>query len=176
MNDDFFDEQPPSKSQRKREAHALQALGENLVALREGQLDRIPLPADLHAAILEARRLHQRGARKRQMQYIGKLMRQLDDPAAVQAAYERVVHPGEAETRLLHRLERWRERLIEDGDAAIGDWLAEHPDTNRQHLRQLVRAARRERDQSATPKKTRELFRYLKTVIEAETGDSEENG
>ncbi len=176
MHDDFFDEQPPSKSRRKREAHALQSLGENLVALKAGQLERIPLPADLQAAILEARRLHQRGARKRQMQYIGKLMRQLDDPAAVQAAYDRVVHPGEAETRLLHRLERWRDRLLEDGDAAVGDWLAEHPDTDRQHLRQLVRAARRERDQSATPKKTRELFRYLKTVIEAETSEGEENG
>jgi len=166
MNDDFFDEQPPSKSRRKREAHALQTLGENLVALKDGQLERIPLPADLHAAILEARRLHQRGARKRQLQYIGRLMRQLDDPDAVQAAYERVVHPGEAETRHLHRLERWRDRLLEDGDAAMGDWLAEYPDTDRQHLRQLIRAARKERERQQPPKKARELFRYLRSFME----------
>ncbi len=164
--DDLFDERAPSKSQRKREAHALQALGENLVALTPSQLARIPLPDDLRAAIEEARRLHQRGARKRQMQYIGKLMRQLDDPAQVQAAWERVVAPGEAETRRLHRLERWRDRLLEEGDAALGDWLAEHPATDRQHLRQLVRAALKERQRQQAPKKARELFRYLRSFME----------
>ncbi len=164
--DDLFDERPPSKSQRKREAHALQGLGENLVALTPSQLARLPLPDDLRAAIEEARRLRQRGARKRQMQYIGKLMRQLDDPEALQAAYRRIVAPGEVETRRLHRLERWRNRLLEEGDAALGEWLAEHPDTDRQHLRQLVRAALKERQRQQPPKKARELFRYLRSFVE----------
>ncbi len=165
-DDDFHDDRPPSKSQRKREAHALQALGENLVALTPAQLARIPLPDDLRAAIDEARRLRQRGARKRQMQYIGKLMRLLDDPAEVQAAWERVTAPGEAETRRLHRVERWRDRLLEEDDAALGDWLAEHPATDRQHLRQLVRAALKERERQHPPKKARELFRYLRSFME----------
>ncbi len=164
-DDEFFDERP-SKSQRKREAHALQALGERLVDLKPQQLERIPLPPDLHDAIREAQRLHQRGARKRQLQYIGRLMRELDDPAAVQAAWERITRPGEAETRLHHRLERWRDRLVEEGDAALADWLAEHPATDRQHLRQLVRAARKERERQQPPKKARELFRYLRSCLE----------
>ncbi|MDH3948291.1 MAG: DUF615 domain-containing protein, partial [Gammaproteobacteria bacterium] len=75
-DDDPFDNAPISKTQRKRDAHALQELGESLVKLNKSALEQIPLPADLHAAIAEAQRLHQRGALKRQLQYIGKLMRQ----------------------------------------------------------------------------------------------------
>ena len=164
MHDD--EQLPPSKSRRKREAHALQTLGENLVALTPNQLAPLTLPDDLRAAIEEARRLRQRGARKRQLQYIGRLMRQLDDPDALQAAYKRIVAPGEAETRRLHRLERWRDRLLEEGDAALGEWLDEHPDTDRQHLRQLIRAALKERQRQQPPKKARELFRYLRAFVE----------
>ena len=78
MHNDPFDETPVSKSQRKREAHALQALGESLVKLNKSALSQIPLSDDLRNAIEEAQHLSQRGALKRQLQYIGKLMRQSD--------------------------------------------------------------------------------------------------
>ncbi len=89
---------PPSKSQRKRDATALQDLGEQLVELTPVQLERIPLPDDVLAAVRTARTISQRGGRKRQLQYIGKLMRQIDDPEAIRAAL-RAVLPGQSSRR-----------------------------------------------------------------------------
>jgi ribosome-associated protein len=164
MNDNPFDESLVSKSQRKREAHALQALGESLVKLNKSALAQIPLPDDLRNAIDEARRLHQHGALKRQLQYIGKLMRQCDvEP--IRTAFEKVTNSFREDVEQHHELEQWRDRLISDGDPALEKLLTEYPEADRQHLRQLIRTAQKETASGKPPKAARELFRYLREVL-----------
>jgi len=164
MYDDPFDEAPISKSQRKREAHALQALGESLVKLNKSALAQIPLPDGLRHAIEEAQRLHQHGALKRQLQYIGKLMRQCDvEP--IRTAYEKVTNSFREDVEHHHELELWRDRLLSDGDPALEQLLAEYPGVDRQHLRQLIRTAHMEAAKAKPPKAARELFRYLRELI-----------
>ena len=166
MYDDSFDETPVSKSQRKREAHALQALGKALVNLNTSALNQIPLPVDLRHAIEEAQRLHQHGALKRQLQYIGKLLRQCEvEP--IQAAYEKVTNSYRQDVEQHHKLEQWRDRLLSEGDQALEELLAEHTDVDRQHLRQLIRTANQEAAKGKPPKAARELFRYLRDLFSA---------
>lgn len=164
MHDDPFEEAPVSKSQRKREAHALQALGESLVKLNKSALSQIPLSDDLRNAIYEARRLQQHGALKRQLQYIGKLMRQCDvEP--IRAAYEKVTNSYREDVEQHHALEQWRDRLLSDGDHALEQLVAEYPGVDRQHLRQLIRTAHKEATKNKPPKAARELFRYLREIL-----------
>lgn len=164
MEEDPIEKAPASKSQRKREAHALQALGEALVKLTKPALQQIPLPDDLRNAIEEAQRLHQHGALKRQLQYIGKLMRQCDvEP--IRAAYEKVTNSYREDVEQHHKLEQWRDRLLSEGDRALEQLLAQHADVDRQHLRQLIRAAHQEVAKGKPPKAARELFRYLREVF-----------
>ena len=164
MHDDPFDQAPISKSQRKREAHALQALGESLVKLNKSALAQIPLSDGLRHAIEAAQHLHQHGALKRQLQYIGKLMRQCDvEP--IRTAYEKVTNSFREDVEQHHELEQWRDRLLSDGDAAMEQLLAEYPGVDRQHLRQLIRTAQMETAKAKPPKAARELFRYLRELI-----------
>ena len=164
MEEDPIEKAPVSKSQRKREAHALQTLGEALVKLTKPALQQIPLPDDLRNAIEEAQRLHQHGALKRQLQYIGKLMRQCDvEP--IRAAYEKVTNSYREDVEQHHKLEQWRDRLLSEGDRALEQLLAQHADVDRQHLRQLIRAAHQEVATGKPPKAARELFRYLREVF-----------
>ena len=150
----------PSKSQLKREAHALLELGRTLVELPEGRLNALPLDDDLRAAVDLARRIHARSGRKRQLQYIGKLLRN-GDPQPVIDALEGMHQEDRRAARTFHQLEEWRERFIHEGDDAVGDWLAQHPGTDRQHLRQLIRQAQKDyRDNK--PKGPRMLFRFLR--------------
>lgn len=161
MDDEYEDhETAVSKSQRKRDMTALQDLGADLVSLPASQLETFDLPDNLRAAILEARRLTSHGALRRQMQYIGKLMRTVEsEPIAARLAAIR----GEslAAKAEFHALERWRDRLLADDDA-LTDWLAAHPGSDAQQLRQLIRNARREAAESKPPKAARALFRYLR--------------
>jgi ribosome-associated protein len=163
-DDDTFEDSPVSKSQRKREAHALQALGESLVKLNQSALKQIPLPDDLLTAITEAQRLHQHGALKRQLQYIGKLMRQYEiEP--IQQAYDKVTHSYRDDVQQHHQLEQWRDRLLAEGDKALEELLREHPAVDRPHLRQLIRRAQKEALNAKPPKAARELFRYLRQLL-----------
>lgn len=164
MYDDPFDEAPVSKSQRKRDAHALQALGEALVKLNKAALSQIPLSDDLRSAIAEAQRLAQRGALKRQLQYIGKLMRQTD-VAPIRDAFEKVTHSYREDVEHHHHLEQWRDRLLTEGDTALEQLLTEKADVDRQHLRQLIRAAKQETVKDKPPRAARELFRYLRQIF-----------
>ena len=164
---DSYDEAPVSKSQRKRDAHALQALGESLVQLNKAALQQIPLPDDLHAAITEAQRITQHGALKRQLQYIGKLMRQYEvEP--IRLAYEKVTHSYREDVQQHHLLEQWRDRLLAEGDKALEEFLQEFPTVDRQHIRQLVRRAQKESASAKPPKAARELFRYLRQFLSAQ--------
>ncbi|HKK05905.1 MAG TPA: ribosome biogenesis factor YjgA [Gammaproteobacteria bacterium] len=153
-----------SKSQRKREADALQELGEALLRFTPAELERVDLPAALLDALLAAQRIHQRSAHKRQLQYIGKLMRSID-PEPVRHALDRLTEHDRQSTAELHRIERWRERLLEEGDAALGELVDAHPDADRQHLRQLVRSAQREHLANRPPTSARALFRYLRELM-----------
>jgi ribosome-associated protein len=155
-DDDEDGERGPSKSQRKRDMHELQALGKTLTELSAERLARIE-------AIVEFRRLRAHEARRRQLQLIGKLMRPLD-ATAVREAIDRVTGDSQAAVAAMHRAERLRERLLQD-DAALTDFLAEFPAADAQQLRRLVRAARREHDAARPPKSARELYKLLHALV-----------
>jgi ribosome-associated protein len=152
-----------SKTRLKREMLALQDIGEALVALPEGRLAELGLPERLREAVLEARRISKFGALRRQLQYIGRLMREADS-VSIAARLEAWSGQSRQATAYLHVLERWRERLLED-DRALEDLLATHPDTDVQRVRTLVRNARREQALGRAPASYRELFQVLKTII-----------
>ncbi len=154
-----------SKSQLKRESHALTDLGKELVELAPSKLKTIPLSDNLEEAVALARRLKSGSGRKRQLQYIGKLLRSTDVEPII-AAMDALKLEHAHENARLHKLEQWRDRLIEEGDSALGELLAEHPDADRQHLRQLLRNAQKEQKQNKPPKSARELFKYLRDNIE----------
>jgi ribosome-associated protein len=154
-----------SKSQLKRDSHALQDLGEELVGLPAAKLARIPMPEELADAVALARKIKARGGLKRQLQYIGKIMRSIDAEPIEKALNELRSAAGK-ETAKFHRLEQWRDRLVAEGDAALGQLLDEFPHADRQHLRQLIRNAQQEAAKSKPPKSAREIFRYLRDLAE----------
>lgn len=154
-----------SKSQRKRELNELKTLGWKLLDFSDDALRQLLLPEKLLEAIRTAKRISAHGARKRQMQYIGKLMRDID-AAPVRAAIAAREHQQDTNTRAFHLLEELRDRLITEGDSAIPGVLAEFPRTDRQHLRKLVRQARKEVETQQPPRSSRQLFRYLRELQE----------
>ena len=134
-----------SRTDLKRESDELQDLGKELLGLRVDLFDAVGLPEKLVDAIAEAKRITNFEGKRRQMQYVGKLMRKLD-PAQVQAARQALEeqHKGSATEKLqLHLVEQWRDRLIAD-DNTLAPWMAEHPDTDTQQLRALIRQARKD--------------------------------
>lgn len=161
-------DQPPdenSKSQRKRDVTALQVLGEELLKLNAGQLEQIPLQEDVRSAIEEALNMNARGALRRQKQYIGKLMRNVD-PVPIQAALDAIKEHGHASAARFRELERWRDRLLAEGDAAISAFMQTYPQAERARLRTLARNAQTEQARGDTPKSARALFRYLRDITE----------
>jgi len=163
-----------SKSQRKREMTALQELGEELVRLNEEQLAKLPLTDELREAIRAARAMHARGARYRQMQYIGRLMREVD-PAPIKELFDALQNKRNQATALLHRAEKWRDQLIAGDSEVLEEVFIVSPATDRQHLRQLIRNAQKEEAAGKPPKSSRELFRYLRELQE-EANRQEETG
>ena len=163
MHDEEFDseELPPSKSQLKRDAHALQQLGTELLDVPEAAWQTLRLPDQLIAALKEAKRIPSRGARKRQLQYIGKLMREVD-PEPIQQYFEQLRLETRLQARKHHALEDWRDRMLSEGDAAIQEFVETQPTADRQHLRQLVRQAKKEQAADKPPKSSRALFRYIR--------------
>jgi len=153
-----------SKSQRKRESTALQDLGKELFELSRDQLKKMDLPESLLGALLEAKRLTSHGAMRRQMQYIGKVMRDIETEPILQhlAAIRGESNLAKA---AFHALENWRARLIQD-DAALAEWLAGHPQTDVQQFRQLIRNARKEAAEAKPPKSSRALFKLLREYSE----------
>jgi ribosome-associated protein len=161
--EDREDPARPSKSQRKRDMAALQDLGTELVTLNADQLAHIELPERLHEAIVDAQRIRDFEGRRRQMQFIGKLMREID-PAPIRAKLDEwngVARAGMAQQRLV---ERWREQLLGE-DAALTLFAAEYPGCDLQHLRSLIASVKRDRAQNHTPKNFRELFRAVRDIV-----------
>lgn len=157
------DQQEISKTRRKQLMHDLQELGEALVELPKDKLQQLDLPENLRDAIMEARRITAHGGRRRQLQYVGKLMRNVD-PEPIQVKLDQWNGNHAEETARMHRLESWRKRLIED-DAALGDFLTRNPAFDVQHLRTLIRNARKEAQQNKPPKSSRELFRLIRDTL-----------
>ena len=154
---------PPSKSQRKRDMHLLQKLGEELVALPLSQLQNIPLPDDLASAINEARKITSFGAKKRQLQYIGRLMRNVD-PEPIQQALLAIKNQAHKSINQFHQLEQWRDWLIDEGVSLIDAAVLAFPGIDRQRLRQLIRNAQNEAKTDAPGVHARSLFRYLQEI------------
>ncbi|TNE76573.1 MAG: DUF615 domain-containing protein [Gammaproteobacteria bacterium] len=155
------EEQPKSKSALKREMSALQKLGEELVELPSAKLAKVPMPEELEEAVTLARRLKNREGKRRQLQYIGKIMRTIDSDA-IKQALEGFHHESVAFRQQFHKLENWRDRLLTEGDRALDDLLVEMPSLDRQHLRQLIRQANKEASQNKPPAAARKLFQYLR--------------
>ena len=152
-----------SKSQKKREASALQDLGMQLTQLSEEQLQRVPLPNNLLDAILAARKIHQHGGLKRQQQYIGKLMRDID-PQPIKQVLNQIQLQHKRETSQLHQIESWRDQLISNSSAALDEILTQFPDLDRQYLRQLIRNAQDGGNEQKSKKASRKLFQYLQEL------------
>jgi ribosome-associated protein len=171
------------RGKRKRETHAITDLGVELTLLRAEKLAALPLPDRLREAIDEARRLTSFGAQRRQALFIGKLMRKLDEEvlAAVRSVVDVDRSRAARETAALHRAERWRDALIAD-DAELGRWLDEHPATDAQPLRALIRQARKDAKTEQVPgekprqgRAYRQIFALVRAALAAPTTDAEED-
>ena len=155
------DEHYISKSQAKRDVEAMQKLGEKLVKLSPNEVDKFDLEERLKDAILFAQTIRSHSAHRRQMQLIGKLMRQTD-AENIEAQFERYHNQLTEQTAQFHQIESWRDRLIQEGDSAINEVLSDYPQLERSRLRQLTRNIHKETEQNKPPKSARQLFKYLK--------------
>ena len=149
-----------SKTKRKQEMTALQSLGARLVDLPESQIAELPMEDNLREAVLEAKRITSHEAKRRQMQYVGRLMREID-PAALRERLEAMTGHSAQAAAAHRRLEAWRERLLAD-DEALTAFAAEHPGADLQALRTLIRNTRKEQKEAKPPRSYRELFRLIK--------------
>ena len=156
-------ELPPSKTRLKQQMHALQDIGEQLIQLDLRRLTELSLPEGLTEAILEAKRMRKHGAIRRQMQFIGKLMRNVD-ATPIKQKLEAWNSVSLQQTAWLHGLERWRERLLSD-EQALGELAQQFPAADLQQLRTLVRNAHKERLANKPPKSFRALFQELQKII-----------
>ena len=158
-----------SKTRLKHQSHDLQKLGVALAALSEDRLAATDMPESLRDSLHEYRRTKSHEGRRRQMQYVGKLMRNADETVLREAVAAATLGSAR-ETLALHESERWRAELIASDDA-LTTWLHQHPETDTQQLRSLVRAARRDAAalpaEARQPKSFRELFQFLKPMIQA---------
>lgn len=167
VEDEGTDFEQKSKSQLKREMISVQDLGEELVELPIRLLQRFDLPESLLDAIETARSITSRGARKRQLQYIGRLMREVD-AEPIRKTMDDIKHRQVHAAQQLHLIERWRERLLQEGDGAIQALCEEYSGTDRQHVRQWLRAVEQERAENKPPTAARALFQYLRELITPE--------
>ncbi len=154
---------PPSKTRRKQEMHALQDIGEQLVQLDLKRISELGLPETLTDAIHEAKQMHKHGALRRQMQYIGKLMRDVD-VAPILEKFDLWNGVSLQHTAWLHLLERWRVRLLAD-DQALAELGQKYPAADLQRLRVLMRNTHKEKLANKPPRSFRALFHELQTII-----------
>ncbi|MEM1404784.1 MAG: ribosome biogenesis factor YjgA [Pseudomonadota bacterium] len=158
----------PSKTALKREMTARQELGEALCKLSAKELEKIPIESeDLLEAIRESHRISHHSGLRRHRQYIGKLMRRID-PQPIQEAMDRLYQERRAGAKAFQELEQLRDTLIRDGDKALAPVIDRFPQADRQHLRQLVREAQREKKADKPPTASRRLFRYLRELEPSE--------
>lgn len=154
-----------NKTRVKLEIDALVTLGKAVAALSKDQFEAMPLPDTLKESIVTVRKLTKNGAIKRQYKYIGKLLREMgDDVDGVFQALDKQLDKDRSATARLHQLEHWRDRLSEEGDTALGDFVANFPQADRQHIRQLQRKAKQELEREKPPAAARKIFQYIKEI------------
>ena len=165
----------PSKSELKRQSNELQKLGEQLVDAPRDRVKRVPMPEDVRDVILETQTITNHEGRRRALQFVGKKMRTLDEEevAVIQRTIDSWKGASKAETAALHALERRREKLLAD-DKALTALLEENPELDVQHLRTLIRNARKEVAENKPPKAYREIFQILKDLGKKKKADAEE--
>lgn len=154
-----------SKSEIKRDAEELKRLGAELVDLGKNSLDKIPLDEDLRNAIELAQRIKKEG-RRRQLQLIGKMLRQRDEDP-IRQALDKLKNRHNQQVALFHKLEHLRDRLIDQGDDAMTEVITLYPQADRQQLRSMIRNAQKEKAANKTPKAARQIFQYLRELAEA---------
>ncbi|MEJ2361662.1 MAG: ribosome biogenesis factor YjgA [Gammaproteobacteria bacterium] len=158
-----------SKQQQKREAEAAQALGKDIVELPVAQfrqvLEKLELPEKLHDAMVQCRDMKAREARRRQLQFIGKLMRDIElEP--VHEVMNRLKQGGQLARAQLHQLETWRERLLNEGETALQELISLYPQADIKKIQQYVATAKHESAHKQTPRAARQLFRYLRELMQ----------
>lgn len=173
-NETHDDDDWVSKTQRKNECDGKQELGEKMITLNKEDLADIHMDDELRHAIEEAQRMRSNGALKRQRQYIGKLIRNLDDET-LEPQLNRVLHKHDVFSAEFKRMEKWRDNILENGDKGINDFLEQYPMADRHHLRQLVRNANKEKQNNKPPSAFRQIFKYIREVAE-QAYDNNENG
>lgn len=172
FDDQDFDQERPSKTQRKKQMHELQALGEYLLNLKPDVQQQFPLSDSLQKALEEATRITKREALRRHKQFIGRLMRDEPEIDVIRAKVEAMESATEVNSRLFKQLEMLRENLITGDNSTIGSTIEMYPEIDRQKLRQLVKKAKQERqrieagDASLSPANARALFRFLRETQE----------
>jgi ribosome-associated protein len=155
---------PLSKTQRKKDMLALQELGKKLIALPASQLAKIPLPDILIEAIRLSHTLKSNEAKRRHLQYIGKVMREID-PEPIEVALKQIQFKNEQRTSQFHLVEQWRDKLISGDDTILQSFLEAYPKTDRQKLRQLVRKAKHDHVKQKNTGGETGLFRYLRELL-----------
>jgi ribosome-associated protein len=166
---DNTEEEWISKSQRKRDCDALQNISDRLLKLKPDELALIDLPDELKDALHEAQRIRSNSALKRQRQYLGKIMRTCDSDH-LENQLNSVIHRNDTNTAQFKKIERWRDRLIENDKQVLGEIIRQHPALDRQHVHNLVRQAAKEASAEKPPAASRKLFKYLRE-ISVESGE-----
>lgn len=157
-------DEPVSKSQKKREADFLQKMGVKFIDLSITKLSLLPLPDNLYKAIIDAKSIKSHGAKRRQAQLIGKLMRAADYEEIL-SVYERMLEEDSAVTASFHEVEHWRNRLINEGKEALTEFIEAYHPEDVQHLRQLIKKAMDEQQKEKNLGASKALFRYLRSSI-----------
>jgi ribosome-associated protein len=161
--DDAAEELQPSKTRIKKQMHELRDLGRELTELGKDQIAQLDIPDSLRDALREMKNINKFGAQRRQIQYIGKLMRDID-PAPILARLDAWKGKSQHHVAYMHRLERWRDRLLQSEDA-FTELLSAYPQADAQRLRALIRNAQRELATQKPPKNYREIFQMLREII-----------
>ncbi|MEK8078964.1 ribosome biogenesis factor YjgA [Pseudomonas sp. XK-1] len=165
--DDFSGEK--SKTQVKRELHALQDLGQRLTTLKLDLLNKLPLTDELRRALAEAPKHTANAAKKRHVQFIGRLMRD-QDIESILTLLDQLDASTRQYNERFHNLERWRDRLLNGDDDTLEKFVGEYPEADRQHLRQLIRQGQHELAQNKPPAASRKIFKYIRELDETQRG------
>lgn len=170
--DEYPQEFQKSKTATKREMIELQQLGERLLELNPDQLKKLVLPDELIVALKESKKITAHGAKRRHLQFIGRLMRKIEDPQPIRDYLQELQTKNQRASAYHHMLESWREKLITQGPQILTEYFEAYPDAQRQHLRQLVQNAQKERATGKPKGAGKLLFRYLKEIHEQKESNS----
>lgn len=165
MSEENIEEEWISKSQKKRDSEAQQKISDKLLKLKPEELALIDLPAELEDALREAHRINSNSALKRQRQYLGKIMRSCDSKK-IENQLNTIIHRNDTNTARFKKIERWRDRLLDNDKAVLGEIIQQHPELDRHHVHNLVRQAEREASSNKPPVASRKLFKYLREMTE----------